>query len=305
MNSMIREFQKKIWSKVSKYAYKVSPVFASKLLFLFAMKKRLDLKNPKTFNEKIQWLKLYWQDPRVAVCGDKYDLRFYVKECGLEEILNPIYGVYTDVNDINFDDLPEKFALKGTHGCGYNLICKDKNKLDINEAKEKAETWLKSRYAFVAAEIQYDKMEPKIIVEKFIDGIDGNVATDYKVFCFNGQPHFTMVCEGRGEGQRAKYYFYNNDWDILPYNNDSKQIYNGNIKYNAEKPKCFEEIIKYSEVLSKPFPFVRVDFYEVNSKPILGEMTFTPCGGIDSRLDPEIDLMMGELIKLPEKIIKG
>lgn len=297
----LRNIGKQVWFRISPIAYKISPVFASKMLFLFSMKQRLNLNNPKTFNEKIQWLKLYWQDPRVAECADKYDLRQYVKKCGLDEILNPIYGIYKNVDDIDFEKLPDKFALKGTHGCGYNLICKDKSKLDIQEVKELANKWMNSKYAYVAAEVQYDKMEPKLIIEKFIEGIDGGVATDYKVFCFNGIPKLTMVCEGRGENQRAKYYFYNNDWEIIPYNNDSKEIISQGKKEHAQKPISFDDMIKYSEKLSNPFPFVRVDFYDVNGKPVLGEMTFTPCGGIDSRLDPKVDKLMGDLIKLPNK----
>ena len=297
----LRNIGKKIWFRISPIAYKISPVFASKILFLFSMKQRLNLNNPKTFNEKIQWLKLYWQNPRVAECADKYDLRQYVKECGLDEILNPIYGIYRSVDDIDFKKLPEKFALKGTHGCGYNLICKDKSKLNIQEAKKLAKKWMNSKYAYVAAEVQYDKMEPKLIIEKFIEGIDGEVATDYKVFCFNGIPKLTMVCEGRGENQRAKYYFYNNVWEIIPYNNDSKEIISQGKKEHTKKPISFDDMIKYSRKLSNPFPFVRVDFYDVNGKPILGEMTFTPCGGIDSRLDPKVDKLMGDLIRLPKK----
>lgn len=300
----VREIQKKIWFYISPAIYNLSPVLASKMLFLFAMKKKLNLKNPKTFNEKIQWLKLYWQDERVAKCADKYDVRAYVKDCGLEHILNPIYGVYTNENDIDFEKLPNKFALKGTHGCGYNIICKDKRSLDLIEVRRICNKWLKSRYSYISAEIQYDKMKPKLIVEEYIDGIDGRSAIDYKIFCFNGKAHFTMVCEDRDKNQRAKFYFFDNNWNILEYNNDSKILKQQKVKESSEKPVSFDDMLKYAEELSKPFPFVRVDFYNVNGKAILGEMTFTPCGGIDSRLDKEVDLFMGNLIKLPkEKIV--
>lgn len=305
MNSKLREFQKKIWFRVSKITYKMSPVFASKLLFFFAMKKRLNLKNPKTFNEKIQWLKLYWQDERVAQCADKYDVRKYVEEKGLEETLNPIYGVYTKDTDIDFSILPKKFALKGTHGCGYNLICKDKDSLNKQEALKLANEWLNSNYCYTAAEIQYENIMPKIIIEKFIDGVQGAVANDYKIFCFNGKPHFTMVCEDRGIDGRPKYYFYDNNWDMLPYNANSKEVISSGSDYKSIMPVSFADMLKYAEILSEEFPFVRVDFYEVEGKPILGEMTFTPCGGIDSRLDKDVDEMMGDLINLPEKYIKS
>lgn len=298
-----RKFLKEIWLKIAPIAYNVSPKFATKLLFLFSMKKRLNLKNPITFNEKLQWLKLYWQDPRVVQCADKYELRGYVEKKQMSNLLNPIFGIYERVSDIPFENLPNKFAMKGTHGSGYNLICKDKSKLNIEEARKIAQEWLESRFAYVAAEIHYDKMKPRIIIEEFIEGIDGETVSDYKIFCFNGKPHVTMVCEGRDENVRPKYYFYNNEWDLVPYNNDSKQLIDKNINKHKEVPKSFNDMIKYAEILSEPFPFVRVDFYESKGKPILGEMTFFPCGGIDSRLDPKVDLEMGQLIKLPNKYI--
>lgn len=304
MNSRLRDFQKNVWFHISPAMYNISPVFATKILFMFSMKQRLNLKNPRTFNEKIQWLKLYWRDERVAKCGDKYDVRSYVEECGLQEILNPVFGVYTNVNDINFDSLPQKFALKGTHGCGYNIICKSKDKLDIEETKKTCDTWLNSRYAYVSAEVQYDKMEPKLIVEKFLEGKDGKAPTDYKVFCFNGEPKITMVCEDRSKDQRAKYYFYDKEWNILPYNADSKELISQGKNKHEDMPKSYKKMFEYAKELSKPFPFVRVDFYDIEEKPILGEMTFTPCGGIDSRLDKDIDILMGDLINLPsEKIV--
>ncbi len=297
--SYFRRYQKQIWYKISPCLYRISPVFASRVLFFFSMKQRLNLKNPKTFNEKIQWLKLYWQDPRVARCADKYTLREYVIQCGLDSILNPLYMVCKQPSEIDFSLLPSKFVLKVTNGCGYNYICKDKSKINEDEVRDLALKWCNSRYAYQAAEVQYDKMDTTIIVEKFIDGLGGSTVTDYKIFCFNGYPKITMVCEERSQSGRPKYYFYDNEWKLLPYNNDSKALINKNIKKHAPKPISFDKMISYAKTLSEPFPFVRVDFYEDNDRPILGEMTFTPCGGIDSRLDSEIDRMMGDLINLP------
>lgn len=297
----MREKMKKMWIFISPVMYNISPIFATKVLYLFSMKKRLNLKNPKTFNEKLQWLKLYWEDPRVAKCADKYELREYAKICGLDRLLNEVYGVYKDVDEIDFDSLPNRFALKGTHGSGYNLICSDKRKLDIKNVKKIANKWLKSRYAYVAAEVHYDKIEPRLIIEKFIEGNNGKSISDYKIFCFNGKAKLTMVCEDRVENGRAKYYFYDNSWNILPYNDDSKKILEKNMKSHAEKPVSFDLMIEYAEMLSEPFPFVRVDFYEVDENPILGEMTFFPCGGIDSRLDSKVDEVLGDLIILPNK----
>jgi len=299
----IRKLEKYIWLKICPILYKFSPEVASKILFLFSKKQRLNLKEPKTFNEKIQWLKLYWQDPRVSKCADKYEVRKYAEEMGLVEILNPLYGVYDNVKNIDFENLPNKFALKCSHGCGYNIICKCKDDLNIDEVKEKVNKWMKSRYAHVAAEVQYDRIKPRIIVEEYIKGINGHPPIDYKLFCFNGKVNFTMVCEGRGEAEYPQFNFYDNDWNVLHYYNNLNQINLNNRKHYLEKPESFKKMKEYAEKLSLQFPFVRVDFYEINEKPILGEMTFTPTGGIDSFFDKNTDLLLGNLIKLPAKYI--
>lgn len=274
---------------------KISPVIATKVLYRMAFKRKINLKKPITFNEKLQWLKLYWQNPLVAKCADKYDMREYVIECGCSNALNEVYGMYTNVNDIDFDKFPNQFAIKGTHGCGYNIICTDKKLLDKDNTKIQLNKWLKERYSLVAAEIQYDKMLPKIICEKYIRGKNSEVPNDYKVYCFNGKPLFTMACVDRIDG-KASYYFFDNNWCLLPYNDASK-----NCKVIIEKPNSFSEMIEYCEKLTKPFPFVRMDFYDTDRGAILGEMTFTPAGALDSALSYDIDKLMGDLINLPSK----
>ncbi|WP_415295345.1 ATP-grasp fold amidoligase family protein [Clostridium perfringens] len=284
-----------LFIKVNSVIYFFSPRLASEFVYFKAFRKKLNLNNPTTFNEKIQWLKLYWQHPLVAKCADKFDMFDYVKSCNCNKILNEVYGVYTDANDIDYNKLPNKFALKGTHGCGFNIICTDKTNLNYKDTNKQLNKWLRTRYALVAAECQYDKMKPKIICEKYIEGKNSSIPEDYKVYCFNGKPLFTMACVGRENG-KAKYYFYDNDWRILPYNKTSIES-----KENIKKPDSLEKMIKYSEILSKPFPFVRMDFYDTAEGPILGEMTFTPAGGIDNVLSYDIDKLMGDLIKLPKK----
>ena len=296
-NNLIR----KIYTKSDKIFFlilaKYFPVIASKYKYKRMTGKKLNLKNPQDFNEKLQWLKLYWQHPLVVKCADKYEVREYVKSCGCEEVLNELYGVYETTSEIDWDSLPSKFALQCTHGCGFNIICDDKSKLDKNEALEKLNRWLKTDYSLVAAELHYAKIKPRIICEKYIETDAGFLPIDYKLYCFHGKVHCTMVCTLRSKGHPLLD-FYDRSWEIkLPYDEDS-------LLSNREiaRPKSYEKMIEVAEKLSKPFPFVRVDFYDFNSTAILGEMTFTPAGCADSEYTDEGLKKLGELIKLPQKI---
>lgn len=286
----LRNIGKQVWFRISPIAYKISPVFASKMLFLFSMKQRLNLNNPKTFNEKIQWLKLYWQDPRVAECADKYDLRQYVKKCGLDEILNPIYGIYKNVDDIDFEKLPDKFALKGTHGCGYNLICKDKTMLNIEETRAILHKWMNEEFYKNAKEIQYKNVTPTIICEEYLEDNQGKLL-DYKYFCFNGKPEFIEVVSDRGNDTRAD--FYTTNWEKINLRTKFK-----NSNSNIESPKGLELMTELAEELSRDYPFVRVDFYNVDGRIIFGELTFTPGGGVSKFRPIEKDIEIASKIDL-------
>lgn len=292
---------KSVWKILRRQLSKISPEFASKLLYRKQFKRRLNLDNPITFNEKLQWIKLYWRDDLKSRCADKFEVTCYAKEVGCGEITNEVYSVYNTVDEIQWNKLPERFALKCTHGCGANIICNDKNKLNINEAIKKLKKWMKEDYSLEYAEIHYKDIPHRIICEKYLETDAGIFPTDYKIFCFNGIPKITMVCSDRGEGE-TKYYLYDNDWNIKPYNkNGVDAIKNKEKRSTVNRPKSFEEMLRYAEKLSKPFPFVRIDFYEVDGKPILGEMTFTPCGCLDSNLTIEAEIEMGNMIKLPSK----
>lgn len=277
---------------------RISPVIATKIMYRIAFKKKINLKEPSTFNEKLQWLKLYWRNELKSYCADKYEVTNYAKKMGCSEILNEIYEVYNSVDEVKWDKLPNKFALKCTHGCGANIICYDKSKLDVRESITKLNKWMKDDYSLEYAEIHYRDIKPRIICEKYLETDLGVFPVDYKIFCFNGIPKITMVCNDRKDGG-AQYYLYDNDWNIKPYNkNGLIAIKNKEKKSTNNRPKSFGKMLEYSEILSKPFPFVRIDFYEVDGKPILGEMTFTPCGCLDSNLTDQAEREMGRWINL-------
>lgn len=290
-NNVIRKKYKKI---VLPLLIKCSPVFATKVLYWTATSKKLNLKDPKDYNEKLQWLKLYWQHPLVSRCADKYEVRNYVKECGCEELLNELYGVYENIEGIEWNNLPQKFVLKTTNGCCTNIICNDKNKINKSETLSKLDEWLKVDYGFHAAEIHYSKIKPRIICEKYIETKEGLLPNDYKIFCFNGTPKFVFV--GLDREIKYKKVFLDLNWNNIDIIKEEELK-----KNDIKKPQCFEKMIYYAARLSKPFPFVRIDFYDCNNKPILGEMTFTPKGCIANDYKEDALKMLGDWIVLPEK----
>lgn len=293
-NKRVRRLVKFVWRRITPIIYNISPVFSSKILFRISTGKKLNLKEPKTFNEKLMWLKLYDNNELVVKCADKYEVRKYVEDLGYKNLLPKLYGIYEQSEDIEWSKFPKKFAIKCTHGCGFNIICDDKSKLNINEANEKLKKWLKTRYVFEALESQYDKMIPRIICEEYIETKDGVLPNDYKIYCFNGKPKLTLVCTERAKEVKMK--FMDLKW---------KEMNIGNPDFLSDeypnKPECYDEMLKIAERLSKPFSFVRVDFYDLNGKPILGEMTFTPAGCAARYYNENGLNMLGSMIKLSEK----
>jgi len=254
-----------------------------------------DLKNPKSFNEKLQWLKLHWRDPKATQCADKYSVRHYVIEQGYGDILNNLLGVYDNVDDINFDSLPNKFVLKATHGSGMNIICKDKSKLDINNAKKMMMKWLKQNYYYHSFEWVYKDIRPRIVCEEFLEDSEYKDLIDYKFMCFNGEIRCLFICSDRDNIAGLKVDFYDMDWKLMPF-----YRYYPNSGNKIEKPEGFDRMIEYAKILSRPFPFVRVDFYQVNGKIFFGELTFFPGSGMEY-FKPELyDYRFGDWIKLPD-----
>lgn len=275
----------------------ISPRLNTKMRYKRAFKRPLNLDNPTTLNEKNLKLKLerYANDPLVKQCADKYAVREYIKKKGCEDILVKLIASYDRVDDIDFDALPNQFAMKWNFGCGFNIICSDKSKLDIDEVKKKMKRWSRSKQYLDYSEMQYKGVNKKIIVEEYLKPKNGLLPEDYKVYCFRGEPKFILVCVGREFGGHPKYYFFDDKWNLARINRDSKNAPEG---FTIEKPKCLDKLLDSARKLSEPFPFVRADFYIVNDKVYFGELTFTPAGALDSARLPETDLMMGNLLKI-------
>lgn len=265
----------------------------SKLYFKIILKETLNLKDPKTFNEKLQWLKLYeWPNNALAIkCADKYAVREYVKSCGYEELLNDLYGVWDNADDINWAELPEQFVLKCNHGCGYNIICPDKSKLDEKSTKKQLNKWLKEDFGRFNIEPHYSKIKPRIICEKFL----GSDIVNYNVFCCNNNPEFISVIQGLGGGSDEALTYYYSDGNIAPFRSKAYPI------CDRKLPECVDIMLRMAKELSQPFPFVRVDLFENNNKIYFSELTFTPCGGM-MRISPkEYDDIIGGRLELMVK----
>lgn len=212
--------------------------------------------------------------------------------CG--EILNELYGVWDRVEDIEWEKLPQSFVLKCNHGCGYNIVCKDKNSLDIEQAQRKLSKWMSEDFSLVNNENHYKRIKRKIICEKFLQEPDEDLPIDYKLHCFNGKFDFLLICKERATGH-CKYYSFDRNWNNLIYR--YSQIKQEN---TIKKPPEFDQMIEYAERLSKPFPFVRIDFYLINSHIYFGEFTFTPCAGFDYAIIKEIDFILGEKMNIDD-----
>ncbi len=265
-----------------------------KLYYRVHVKRKLNLKKPKTFNEKLQWLKFNDRDPFYAIVVDKYKVREYIKDTIGEEYLIPLIGVWDNFDDIDFDSLPDKFVLKCNHDSGGLVICTDKDKLDIKAARKKINSSLKCQFYYVGREWQYKNVKPKIICEQFIGEQDCPPA-DYKISCFNGKPDNIMVCYGRETGT-TKYYFFDMDWKLLRYNKWGK---NAPEDFTLPKPENLEDMIRVAEILSKPYYYARIDLYNIDGKIYFGEITLCPNSGFDANILPETDELFGEKLKLP------
>ena len=278
----------------------ISPRLNTEVVYLTKFHKRINLNNPKTLDEKIQWLKFhdYKGNPLVRDCADKYRVREYITDCGCPEILNELYGAYDTVDEIPWSKLPQQFVIKWNFGCGQNLICFDKSKLDIEDAKTKLRSWYKTHNTFYLpySELQYKGISPKLICEKLIETEDGGLPVDYKFYCFSGEAECVLVCVGRSsDGHNAKYYFFDRNWNLLRYNKAGKEAPEG---FTVPKPKNIEKLFEYADKVSKPFPFVRADFYLENGKATFGELTFTPCAGFDVNRLPETQIRFGDMVKI-------
>lgn len=275
----------------------ILPELASKLVYRYAKGEALNLDDPKTLDAKLQWLKLntYRDNELITQCADKLEVRKYVEKCGLGHILNELIAVYYSVDDIDFDALPNRFAAKCNHGCGYNIICEDKSKLNKEAFIAQLDEWMREDYWKKRAEINYKHIKKAIIIEKFLESDKGGELEDYKIYCFNGEPMYMMLCENRASQERPNFYFVDRDWKLARLNKDSIAAPEG---FTPHKPPCAEKLWEYAKILAAPFEFVRADFYVSNGEPVFGELTFTPCSAADANRLKETDLYFGSLLKL-------
>ena len=256
--------------------------------------KRLDLNNPRTFNEKIQWCKLYESTPLKTRCADKLMVRDYIEEKIGKEYLVPLLGVYSNFDEIDFGTFPDRFVIKANHGCKYNIIVKDKAKFKKEQAKHEVDSWMGMNYAFYSGfELQYRDIAPKIIVEQYLEDKAGSGnLTDYKFHCFNGEPKYVQVDIDRHVNHKR--HFYDAEWELQPFV-WTYPPYGGNLS----PPKNLERLLQAASDLSKDFFYARVDFYSTETKEYFGEMTFSPASGLGRLKPKEWDLRLGNLIKLP------
>ena len=254
----------------------------------------LDLENPKTFNEKLQWLKIHDRKPEYTRMVDKYESKQYVAERIGEQYVIPTYGVWDSFDDIDFDSLPEQFVLKCTHDSGGIVICKEKKKFNKAAAKKKIEKSMRCNYYWSSREWAYKNVRPRIIAEKYM--LDEKTAElrDYKFFCFDGEAKMLFIASERFSGEEVKFDFFDMEGNHLPIKNGHP-----NAKIAPELPQSFEKMKKLAGVLSKGHPHLRVDFYEINGEIYFGELTFFHFGGFVKFEPAEWDKTIGGWIKLP------
>ena len=290
-----RDVLKKGYGKFIEVISGYSPVLATYILYLQKFHRVLNLKEPRTLNEKIMWLKLndYNNNSLITMCADKYKVRDYVIEKHHEDLLNNLYDVWDSPSQIDWEKLPNQFVLKCNHGCGYNIICSDKTALNKTAVLNQIKKWYEEDFWKKKAELNYKHIEKKIICEKYLENTDHTLIADYKVYCFHGKALYILVCDNKITDR--KFYFFNSNWEFQRINPDS---INAVGVPSFGKPDCLQELLRSAEDLSEPFPFVRVDFYIVNNKPIFGELTFTPAAGLDANRLKETDIMFGNLVNL-------
>ena len=274
------------------------------LQYFIRLGKFANLKKPKRYSEKIQWYKLYYKDPLMKICVNKEKVHDYVKDCGLEHILNERYGAYSSPDEIDFDTLPNSFVLKDTLGGGGDsvILVEDKSTVNIEELKSTMQKWVDEdcNKKNVGREWIYDGVKHRIIAEKLLKADENGDLPDYKFFCFNGKVYCLYMMENytkhHSEGRMG---FFDKDFKLMDVTRaDFKPIVN-----QPQKPKGYDEMVRYAEILSKEFPHVRVDFYNIDGKIVFGELTFFNASGYTKFNPDSFDYEMGDAFELPQKLL--
>lgn len=266
-----------------------------KMIYKIHFGKYPDLEDPKTYNEKLQWLKLYDRKPEYTKMVDKYEAKQYVADLIGEEYVIPTLGVWNSFDEIEFDTLPDQFVLKCTHDSGGLVIVKDKSKFDKKQAKKILEKSLKRNYYFSAREWPYKDVEPRIIAEQYLNDIQSGELRDYKFFVFHGEIDNVCVCKDRASGQ-TKFLHYDTNWNRLNY-----QWCEPDIHPELERPANFDKMMEIAHKLADGFCHLRVDLYDVSGKVYFGELTFFDQAGFDTDITEQTNLKWGTKLKLPDK----
>ena len=293
------KFKNKIWQfliDIGFYKY-ISDEKYLKKTFKKAMKKELDLNSPKTFNEKLQWLKLNDREDIYTTMVDKYEVKKYVADIIGEEYIIPTLGVWDKFDDIDFDKLPNQFVLKCTHDSGGIYICKDKSKMNRKKIRTKFKLIMKRNFYYRFREWPYKNVKPRIIAEKYMVDESGYDLKDYKIFCFNGIADMILVCKDRNTKKGLTEDFFDTNWNHL----NMKRPNHDNSKDKITKPVVLDKMLELSKLLANNLPFVRIDFYNISGKLYFGEFTFYPGGGMVPFVPNKWDYELGTKLILPIK----
>ena len=280
-----------------KFVYLTAPIWSDKtflrMYFWCNLGYKLNLKSPRTFNEKLNWLKIYNKHPEYSKMVDKKEAKEYVASIVGDKYIIPTVAVYDKVEDIDFEKLPKQFVLKCTHDSGGVVVCKDKSILDKGAAIRKLKKGLRSNFFTITREYPYKNVKPRIIAEQYMEDETGELR-DYKFFCFNGEPKYMLLVSGRQAGKKRFDYFDLN-WNHLPVHD----VGCPGAERLPAKPDNFEEMIFIAKKLSKGMTHVRVDLYNINCKIFFGELTFFDGSGLCVYDPREWDFKFGQFLKLP------
>ncbi|KNZ42046.1 hypothetical protein AKG39_08865 [Acetobacterium bakii] len=274
--------------------YRISPKLNLRILYKLKTGHSLNLDQPVSFTEKLQWIKLYEKNDLMTKCCDKFWVRNYVESRGCGEILNELLWEGFDPADIPFDDLPNQFVIKITHGSGFNIICKNKECLDRDKTVVLLNKWLKTKYLPCYGEWFYGVEKARIVVDKYLKNEETDDLFDYKFLCFHGEPK--IICIDSWKDPKTGVDLYDMDFNYIP---DGKMGGGTDLPVRLSKPEKFEEMLEYARKLSKDFIHVRVDFYYVNGKIIFGELSFTDSAGFCKITPHTLDVKMGNWLTLP------
>ena len=256
-------------------------------------KRKMNIRNPRNLAEKIAWLEFNDPDPRKVTCTDKWEVREYVANKGLSDILVPVYGSpQTSARDFNPAELPDQFVIKATHGCGMNFICDDKSQLNLPKLRRCLQNWLDTTFGVYAFEMHYATIPHRFYIEKYLG--DGDAMVDYKFFCYHGKPSFVEVCSNRKSGLRLE--IYSMDWhklDAITARRHTDAV--------MDRPQNFDRMKEIAATLSADFTFVRVDLYNVGGKIYFSELTFTPATCVLANFKEDFLRAEGKKLALPDR----